>query len=402
MHDFHSIKIFRHGIKALSLHTEVTSTPTCNELVQTGIIAMKAGIVTQPLKNNFGGIIQNFALQETLRALGHESVTICVAQVYEPLSLRERIAPFVRWLKLMPYLPGGNMCNFFRTAHTGQRRNLSEFTDTYISTISIPRYAVPPGINALICGSDQIWRPKYNACIEDMYFRFAETADIVRISYAASFGTDRWEYSESQTLECARLIELFDYVSVREKSGAELCRRHLGHHAEWVADPALLLDAEQYGRLCTSIPVSTTPYIGSYLLDPDKSRLKILSGLRKHLHIPVHDCNPASASMEEWLAMFRDADFVVTDSFHGTIFSIIFRKPFITIANPVRGNARLKSLLEPLGLYDRMTDSTNEAQRIAAAPINWNAVETRLNAFRSKSINFLKESLSKHDKTSKP
>ena len=107
MHDFHSIKIFRHGIKALSLHTEVTSTPTCNELVQTGIIAMKAGIVTQPLKNNFGGIIQNFALQETLRALGHESVTICVAQVYEPLSLRERIAPFVRWLKIDALPSGG-------------------------------------------------------------------------------------------------------------------------------------------------------------------------------------------------------------------------------------------------------------------------------------------------------
>ena len=155
-------------------------------------------------------------------------------------------------------------------------------------------------------------------------------------------------------------------------------------------------------NMAGSAPASRFQPPPSYLLDPDKSRLKILSGLRKHLHLPVHDCNPASASMEEWLAMFRDADFVVTDSFHGTIFSIIFRKPFITIANPVRGNARLKSLLEPLGLYDRMTDSTNEAQRIAAAPINWNAVETRLNAFRSKSINFLKESLSKHDKTSQP
>lgn len=366
--------------------------------MQPRMIAMKAGIVTQPLKNNFGGIIQNFALQETLRNLGHDPVTLCVIQPHDSVSLRKRIAPFIHWLRLLPYIPQGNLFRFFRVHGANQRRNLTEFTDTHISTTQLPRYTVPSGFNALICGSDQIWRPKYNADIEDMYLKFAENADVTKIAYAASFGTDQWEYTETQTLECARLIEMFDSVSVREKSGAELCRRNLGHHAEWVADPTLLLDENRYREICSDIPASSRPYIGSYLLDPDKQRLKILSGISRNLNKRVHDCNPASDSMEKWLAMFRDAEFIVTDSFHGTVFAIIFRKPFITIANPARGNARLKSLLEPFGLYDRLTDSVGDALEIASRPVDWKMAGTRLDAFRLKSIAFLKEALSCHKK----
>lgn len=356
---------------------------------------MKTGIVTQPLSNNFGGIIQNYALQEVLRTLGHDSITICIMHQNRPLSLRGRIAPVVRWLKIVRHIPLGNRMAMLRFASNRQRNNLAKFVRTYINTTEpLPKYTVTPGLEALICGSDQIWRPKYNPNLEDMFLKFAEHASMPKIAYAASFGVDQWEYSEAQTIECSRLLANFSSVSVRERSGVELCRRHLGHQAEWVTDPTLLLESDIYTQICAETHSTYSGKVGSYLLDPDKSRLSIVRQIGRQLKKQVRDCNPASASMQEWLSMFRDADFIVTDSFHGAVFAIIFRKPFVAIANPVRGNARFNSLLDPLGLNDRMTTALDEALAIASRPINWKETASRLDALRSASLRFLKNALS--------
>lgn len=361
---------------------------------------MKAGIITQPLKNNFGGIIQNYALQEALRSLGHDSITVRTTFPQRRASMRGCVASIVRWMKLIGFIPRGNMLSFLRVASDRQRPSLARFIDTHISaTNPLPRLMIPQGCEALICGSDQIWRPRYNRNLEDMFLKFAEQAEIIRIAYAASFGVDSWEFSEAQTLECAGLLGEFNSVSVRERSGLELCRRHLGHQAELVADPTLLLDAGKYTELCSEFPGKYQRRIGSYLLDPDSLRLKLLCRIGRRLKKRIRDCNPATASMEEWLAMFRDADFIVTDSFHGTVFAIIFRKPFVTIANHARGNARFSSLLEPLGLAGRMAVSPDEAENIAMLPIDWLHVEKSLEKLRSASLGFLETSL---DNPTKP
>ena len=355
---------------------------------------MNAAIITQPLKNNFGGIIQNYALQEALRALGHDSTTIRTTQPTRPPSLRMRVSPIARWIKIMRAIPGGNKLSFLRFASEKQRTNLAEFVSTHITaTDPLPRFLVLPGTDAIICGSDQIWRPRYNANLEDMFLKFAEQADIIRVAYAASFGVDYWEYSEAQTMECSRLLDMFHSVSVRERSGAELCRRHLGHQAEWVVDPTMLLGAEKYMELCSHFPMKYANRIGCYMLDPDRNKLKLLGRIGKRLDKRIRDCNPAKAPMEEWLSMFRDADFIVTDSFHGTVFAIIFNKEFVTISNPTRGNARFSSLLEPLGLAGRMTLSPEKAEKIAMEPIDWTRVKSVLEKLRSASLGFLETSL---------
>ena len=351
---------------------------------------MKAGIITQPLANNLGGIIQNYALQETLRRLGHQPVTINVTPQCKHLTARMLAAPVVRWLRILPFIPSGNRLRMFRFATTRQRANLAAFTKSHINTtVPLQQPHVPDDAGAIICGSDQIWRPKYNVPIENMFLKFTGHANILRIAYAASFGVDHWEFSDEQTMECAGLLEKFNSVSVRERSGVELCRRHFGCQAQWVVDPTMLLEAKDYAPLCTANENRFRHKAGSYLLDPDKHSLKILKQVSHRLKLKVRDCNPLSASVEEWLAMFRDAEFIVTDSFHGTVFAIIFRKPFVTIANPDRGNARFKSLLEPLGLQNRMTVDSAKAIDIAGRPIDWAAVESLLNSLRSKSTEFL-------------
>jgi len=357
---------------------------------------MKAGIITQPLANNLGGIIQNYALQKTLSTLGHQPVTLNITPQRKRLTAHMLMAPAVRWLRILPFIPAGNWMRMFRFTTNRQRPNLANFTKTNIN-ITAPHNQpqVPDDAGAMICGSDQIWRPKYNSPIENMFLKFAGEANILRIAYAASFGVDYWEFSDEQTLECSALLEKFNSVSVRERSGVELCRRHFGCQAQWVIDPTMLLEAGDYAALCNGTKSRFAHKIGSYLLDPDRHNLKIIKRISRRLKLKVRDCNPVAASMEEWLSMFRDAEFIATDSFHGTVFAIIFRKPFVTIANPDRGNARFKSLLEPLGLQDRMTEDIDKAIGIATRQIDWADVESRLNALRAKSITFLKNALSK-------
>lgn len=246
----------------------------------------------------------------------------------------------------------------------------------------------------LLAGSDQIWRPKYNRYLTDMFFQFATLWPIKKIVYGASFGTDRWEYDFQTTRRCRDLVKQIDAVSVREKSGVELCQNYFGIAAEWVLDPTMLLDVSDYERLCTSIPRSEKDFMAVYMLDIDKQMLNKINKMAQEVDIPIKvffaDYD-TSLSIEEWLAMFRDAKYIITDSFHGTVFSIIFNKTFLSIGNQGRGMSRFHSLLGLFGLEDRLSQDISVERLLQ--PVPWNEINRQKEVLKDKSIFFLETAL---------
>lgn len=356
------------------------------------------GIVTQALGYNYGGILQNYALQQVLKKLGYESITLDVFYRY-PYSrylisnLRSHIFNAVGIKHNYPKKPfHGRSIPEVTGRFMLEHLKLTEPLDDYSPKV-LDKYH----IDTIIFGSDQIWRPSYNPNIENMFGAFA-TKTCRKIAYAASFGTDVWEYSKEQTERCRVLLKDFSAVSVREETAVSLCEEYLEYkEAKHVLDPTLLLDKEDYLKLCQKVSPSTTAYIAAYILDNNSSKTKLLQQLSDSYHLPIkfisaHD--HTELSIEEWLAVFRDASYVVTDSFHGTVFSIIFQKQFIVIPNGIRGHSRFISLLNGLGL-----DATILGEflgiDIEFSSIDWGIVEKKLQDNKLGSYNFLKYSFNR-------
>lgn len=257
-------------------------------------------------------------------------------------------------------------------------------------------------------GSDQIWRPIYipPAWGEDKtvaFLGFAREWNVKRYTYGASFGVDTWDFPRAYEPDYAALAQTFNAVSVREDSGVTLCRDHLGVDAVHVLDPTMLLPKEHYVNLykTASTPQSNGTLL-AYILDANpqittlvehiahQRGLKPFSVNRKEpqqCHSPQDRIYP---SVESWLRGFADAQFVVTDSFHGCVFSILFNKPFVTTSNINRGNARIESLLRMFGLENHLVHNVEEYDARTDYALA-SEVQTRLDRLRIKSMDFLKQ-----------
>lgn len=350
---------------------------------------MRIGIITQPLLDNYGGVLQNYALQQVLRRLKHDPWTIDRTLLGRRRDRIKHVARSIlnfRWSDLSSFPVRKKAIRRFIRHH---------ITTTYRVWRYRPGIVKFYGIKAVIAGSDQIWRPKYNeGSLHDMFFRFVDELPIKKIVYAASFGTDEWEYTPELTKACKALIQKVDAVSVREKSGVDLCRRHFGVDAQWVLDPTLLLDVKDYELLCDRIPHSTASYVAAYILDSEDHILERIKEIGDSLGLPVRFVfaeKRMSLSVEEWLAMFRDAKYVITDSFHGTVFSIIFNRPFLSIGNKDRGMSRFQSLLGQFGLECRLSQTISD--EVLLRPIPWDEINCRKQLLRDNSIQFLEDAL---------
>ncbi|HCV05713.1 MAG: hypothetical protein CMF22_13365 [Idiomarinaceae bacterium] len=374
---------------------------------------MKVGILTLPLWNNYGGILQAFALREAVSRIGHQSVFIDVQR--KKLPLRSR---FIRTLKRYikanfvynsdsPYYPNKKELALI-SEHT--RSFVEQFIVPALNNVTYDRLAKScMHLDAIIVGSDQIWRPEYSPNIYSYFLDFVSD-DVKKISYAASLGTSDWRFNAEQTKVCKQLLANFDSVSVREDSSVELVSKHLGVLAEWVCDPTLLLEKQDYVSL---IPSTENLSVAKkscffYVLDSNADRVKDLTQLIEKAEYRPFQIMPRTFDkyfkkqkkeylfppVEHWIASFQTCELVVTDSFHGCIFSIIFNKPFIAIANEDRGRARFESLLGSFGLLNRLVNNTTEINAdLLDEDIDWNSVNMRRELMLDKGYSFLRESL---------
>lgn len=367
---------------------------------------MKIGILTHPLGTNYGGILQNYALQVFLKTMGHDPIT---QNVYFGTPLRTKIFSFTyRLLKcilgkrvpLKAWL-SDNEYNLISV-------NTNKFINQYIKTTN--RIEISSGnlfkdatYDAIIVGSDQVWRGSDKNVVH-YFLKDVKGDDVVRIAYAASFGVEEWEFSPKDTQICRNLVKKFRGISVREKSGVQLCSEYLSVASKCVLDPTLLLDKNHYDTLIPENSISDDAFMMEYILDKSPEKTEILKKLSEKLNIVIHSVMPKSyysevgskaitdciyPSVEEWLSGIKNSKFVVTDSFHGTVFSIIFHKPFVAIVNNKRGAARFHSLLSMLNLSERLVNNLPDALRLIDIPIDYNKVDRVIDGNRKISTDFL-------------
>lgn len=367
-------------------------------------------IMTQQLGFNYGGIMQNYALQKVLSDMGYSVETID-RDDDNPHSPARILAFNVKSLFLRHALRRENITfrDVNKILYHNRRfiRKRIRLSAPKRSTEALEKYFKRKKFKSVVVGSDQVWRPKYSPNLYNFFLDFLEDdTNILKVSYAASFGTNEWEYSPEETAECLRLIKSFASVSVREESGVELCANHLNRKdAVHVLDPTLLLTKKDYSELAG--PKKQDIQLFYYLLDLSKEKTEFLNKCSRSMGLSVHGNQAKFAAdqlhldrieeyiippIEGWLRGFRDADFVITDSFHGTVFSIINSKPFIVIVNRERGASRFESLLSKLGLEDRLVyDICSFDETLLTNKIDYLKVHETLSLLKNESISFLKK-----------
>lgn len=379
--------------------------------------------MTQPLFNNYGGLLQAYALQKVVSGLGFEVVT----DEY-PLKCPSFFRKFLIISKyfICKYVIRSKISNnipYFPTAKEIQTINqhTNQFIKDNISTIDFfkgkryPEVSFVESIDGFIVGSDQVWRPCYCKYFSNYYFDFLPLNNKAKkIAYAASFGVDNWEYSAKQTEIASSLASRFDAISVREDSAVRLCREFLGVEAVHVLDPTLLLDKNDYIDLVDKDNIANIGNcLVTYVLDMNREKQEIINTIATTLKLQCFELMPNAKldkhtrnnletciypKVTEWIKGFMDAEFVVTDSFHGTVFSIIFQKQFISIANKNRGMTRFLSLLKIFGLEDRLIVNHNDLNSKAwISSINYDTVDKILEENKKLSMSFLKSNLVSFD-----
>ena len=381
---------------------------------------MKIAILTQPLKSNYGGLLQAYALQKSLSKLGHDATT--VNRFFLPKTKLKVLENFIKRVLLVyikgrkdievfPLQPSKKEEEIMATNTSAFIKNNIALTKTISSTVELEEMIEE--YDAFVVGSDQVWRPKYSPSIYNYFLDFIEKDNpkkVKKLSYAASFGVDSWEFTPEETSKCSSLIKNFDAVSVREDSGVALCKTYLGATATHVLDPTLLLSKEDYLNIITKEElVSKEKTLMAYVLDTSVEKIAQLKDIAKQLNVKLIYVEPDTGFTEErrnnieqyilptvgkWLSDFFNAEYVITDSFHGTVFSIIFNKKFIAIGNKKRGISRFTSILNLLGLTDRMVNSLEEV-RIdkLTTSIDYVKVNELLENEKKNSINFLTKAL---------
>lgn len=361
----------------------------------------KIGILTLPIKTNYGGILQAYALLTFLRKEGYDAWFIKRRWNSERQSLPHKIAK-----KLYHALVIRKFNRFINQYIQPQ----TEVIDTHKKVYSL----LNRGFEAFIVGSDQVWRMCNVRGADYNYFLdFTEGYDIKRIAYAASFGVDYWDdiHPDESLPKVKGLLQKFNAVSVREDTGVKLCESLFDINAQHVLDPTLLLDKEEY-IYNFKLHIKQKKNIAVYILDMNDKKMQIIQAISKKMSMPIKYTNNSSCifkkclpkSMEEmqkpgvkdWINTIGESSFVITDSFHGTAFSIIFEKEFIAIGNIERGLTRFQSLLKLFDLDKRLIlkPETLDINTIISNSIDYN----RVNAIKKKKqqdvIDFIRQTLS--------
>ncbi|WP_458409770.1 polysaccharide pyruvyl transferase family protein [Bacteroides congonensis] len=393
---------------------------------------MKIAILTQPLYTNYGGILQAYAVQKILRNMGHEVVTLDIPyqNVKYKCSLYTHIRLFFTTLLLflLNRLKAQDIVWPYNTRKRNRKlishsmhpfiKRIIRLSPTLESESAIKYYIKEQNFDAYFVGSDQVWRLMYSPNISWYFLSFLpEDTKVKRIALSASFGISDWEYSKEQTDYLKPFAKRFDAISVREISGVDLCQKYLGVQAIQVIDPTMMLTHSDYVQLVDMDVQNTQSMRGgifSYVLDESVENQMFLNYISKELELPVmnleiekHKYGPyaskkkamqyAPKSVSQWLRGFQETELVVTDSFHGTVFSILHHRPFVVVGNKTRGLARIETLLSIFDLEDRLIETaTNCSKEWLLNGIQWEKVNIILEEKREIFKSFIDNALEKY------
>lgn len=368
---------------------------------------MEVGVFTfWTSKDNYGQALQSYALQKFLN--NQENVHAEVIRYYaSKLPFSCRVKSFVKRLLLSVFPIIDKKAYEINKKVT--ERNFEKFKKcniNYSSHILYGKLALDKfceKYDVLIAGSDQVWSMMLDNPMNSVYYLDFGNSNQTRISYAASFGLHTYPIHLKNELK--KQLSRFDFVSVREKDGVDICR-DCGIDAVHVLDPTLLLDKSVYEKFL--LRKNSVPYTFMYVLNINDGNDINWAELRKGIktrrivgtngsgytqsQIVLDGVEYENSTIEQWLSNIAYAESVVTTSFHGVVFSIVFEKNFVYI--PLKGkysqsNNRVVSLLSLLGLESQILNSETKMNDVFGNSIDYLKVKQKLKDLRKKSISFL-------------
>lgn len=370
---------------------------------------------------NYGSMLQSFATQISIDNLGYNSEYIIYKKKKTPVFLIKQVPRllnknlmFDKMLGLkkkqaLKKYPEINLKNKERESafKRFQEKYYRQFSPVYYGYDELCKYA--SDYDSVVVGSDQLWTP--GGLATNFYNLMFVPDDVNKISYATSFGVSSipW-YQKKRTKEYLRRI---NYLSVREVKGAQIVNEVSGLTAKVVVDPTLLLTKEEWAEAVPEKRLIEEPYIFCYFLGENVQHRDIADELKKKTGLKIvctphldsfveRDLNFGDAQLfdigpDDFVNLIRGAEYVLTDSFHGSVFSILHHKKFVTLNRFADGgqsrNSRIDSLCTLLGLEERRYKEDVATQ--ITAPIDYEAVEEKLTALRKESLAFLESALKK-------
>lgn len=383
---------------------------------------MKIGIITYwRSTSNYGQIIQHWALQCTLKNIGHYPYLIRYYPGFNHGVLKRWLKEYkvVDYVRAICSVIKGNSKPLRRLIHDNKRafdkfrkENLAVSKHKYYKLTDLQ--TLPPSADAYIVGSDQVWSQLLSNKENEVYFLNFGSQSILRIAYAPSFSMK--EYPETLLPELCNNLSRFDSVSCREYSGVDICIKAKCIKATKVIDPTFLVTKMDYMDLIKQVKNKhKADYIFIYSLNisrPDEIRWNELKCELDGKHVIVtpsdgyivgaelfgSEVEYSYGSIQEWLSNIYNSSLVVTPSFHGVALSIILEKDFVYV--PLsgacsEGNNRVLDLLNDLDLTDRVLLNTMRYKEIIHDSINWQDVKEKLSSLKKASLEFLKNSLKK-------
>lgn len=363
---------------------------------------MKVGIITWHYYSNVGSNLQAYAMQKTIKNLGHEPTFINYRyKFYKDSFLKGFIKECC--IKIDKIFP--NLLNekWKFGAYCFQKEEMRSTKEIYEKE-KLKEIALQ--FDAVVCGSDQIWAPNV---FDDVYMLSFVDEKTKKIAYAPSIGLN--EIPENLREKYIKYIGRLDRISTREDNGVRLLREYCGIQAEQVLDPTLLIKKEEWLELIKNKVSSEEKYIFVYLLGEKKwirewiKKFANIVGMKVILLSNYDDDKKYSnehyraMGPRKFIELISEAQYVLTDSFHGTIFSILFQKEFYVFdrfdsEEKLCQNSRIISLLKILELEDRRVKS-NSKMKLIDKKIEYKNVNQKLEEERKKSLKFLSESLVK-------
>lgn len=371
---------------------------------------MRIGIITLHRAENYGSVLQTYALQKKLEDMGCDAVTLD----YHP----ERYTNKGKLRRLKDKSTRFNNPLFLLAAqvliypsYMRKNRVFENFISKYLklSDLSFSNNeeakTLDFGMDAYCTGSDQVWNSHWNEGVEKALFLDFAPKGKMLFSYAASIGLD---FLPKEEVEQTRsLLARYEYISLREDTGVEIVKRLGRNDAMQVLDPTLLLNKDEWDK-ALGIGKDTPKnrhYVVTYNLHHDKTIDDYAVALAKKYGLKVYNISynwhdvvrkghlAWCPSVEDFVSLIKHADYVIADSFHATAFSIIYEKKFVSII-PEIASARLSSLLKITGLENRLMNSGGNDLSVIERDINYGFVNERINIEKEKSIDFLQRVIS--------
>ena len=366
---------------------------------------MEIGILTYHRAENYGALLQAYALKTYLTQQGHEVSFVDYWPLYHVEHYRIFSSSYFKTRNLKGKVFYLFWFLFWGKTRYSRKRKLTRFMRERLNVPQVIKYQFNDDVcnefDAVIYGSDQIWRKQefesfsgYNP----WYFGSDNVKSPIKISYAASMGKTT-AIGDDERKQLALLLKNFNRISVREKDLQQLVIS-LGFVSELVIDPVFLLSKDHWSSLFPENGKREKPYIFYYNLLSSPESDRYVAFLQEKTGLPVKEISLLfdrkhisgryihSASVEEFLYLIANADYVVSNSFHGIAFSIIFRKEFFVLGLNDR-SSRITSLLERCGLDDRLIKPDNMKEELGY--IDYESVQSKLSNYIDLSKLFLTE-----------